>query len=76
MAQNGSLFRDDSLTPRQAVLAISHAEGNPFGNMEKTCRCPAKRPLVGRGRSSPNPLRGPGWGRVVQARLRLHREAN
>ena len=44
------------------VLAIAHAyaEGNPFENMEKTCHCPAKRPLVGRGRSRPNPFRGPG----------------
>lgn len=43
------------------VLAIVHAyaEGKPFENMEKTCHCPARRPLVGRGRSRPNPFHGP-----------------
>ncbi len=43
------------------VLAIAHAyaESNPFENMEKTCHCPAKRPLVGQGRSRPNPFHGP-----------------
>ena len=49
--------------PERIVLAIAHAyaESNPFENMEKTCHCPARRPLVGRaGRSRPNPFRGPG----------------
>ena len=43
------------------VLAIAHAyaEGKPFENMNKTCHCPARRPLVGRGRSRPNPFHGP-----------------